>query len=262
VLRQAAVEGHAGAFRQLDPRFGVVSEHGEHPRAIAFIGRDAMDGVAPTKQDEIACVHGEDVGRRSAVEQGGNALVVHLSRICVAQVFDVFERASCVGFLDQQGDRERGIVEVPAKFLPPFGVVDVDGGERVGVWVQLRLTDGAFDEGPETGIVIEVAEGAIRGDDVIADAAFGRDDLAIDGMSVGKVWIVRSEVDRVVLGAEIGFVLSCFSLGLHGGQGTRLDQIGEHEDALAIQLLGTCGDKALIGERVGLQIDDIAQLHG
>ena len=150
-----------------------------------------MHRIASAEQHQSARLHRQNPRLQSALQYGVDTVVIHLISICIAQAFHIFETASCIGLLDQQGDGEGRVVKMPAKFLTPVGIVNVDGRQRISVGVQLGLAGYAGHEISEGSVIIERAKRRCRRNHIVADAAFGRDNLAICGVIFGIGRIIR-----------------------------------------------------------------------
>ena len=75
-------------------------------RDVALIGADTVDRIAPTEQNQCAGLHRQNLRLRGAIQQRGDAIVVHFTCVGVAQILDEFKPAAGLWFLDQQCDRE------------------------------------------------------------------------------------------------------------------------------------------------------------
>ena len=110
-------------------------------------------------------------GRRS-VENLLRHPVVHLAFVGVAHLWHILKDAARFGALDEQRDGKGGVVEVPAELLSVAGVVEIEGGQGVGVFVQFLLARTAQRKERKIGRIVERAQGRIGGDLVGGDAAF------------------------------------------------------------------------------------------
>jgi len=115
-------------FREREARLGVVGEYHEDAGAVADHGGDPVECVAATEQGEVPGPLVED-GRlppEAPIERLGDAVQVLFAAFCTTHAVDGFEGAAPLRGLQEQRDRERRVVEVPAQFLALEEVVDVD----------------------------------------------------------------------------------------------------------------------------------------
>ena len=120
------------------------------------------------------------------VQQCCDTCKIHFAGCRITQFFDKFKPAARLGLLHQQSDREGRIVEMPAKLLPPFGVVHVYGRQGIGIGVQGDFARDRFDEILKARVIVEHAQGRGRIDVIIANAALGRGDLPVGSM-LGRI---------------------------------------------------------------------------
>ena len=100
-----------------------------------------MHGVAAAEQHQRAWRDGERDWRFIAVENSRNPVEIHLVAVCVAKIADILERAAILGRLQQQCHGKGGIVEMPAELLALAGIMHIDRGKRVGIFVKRILAD-------------------------------------------------------------------------------------------------------------------------
>ena len=100
-----------------------------------------MHGIAAAEQHQRARRDRKRHRRFIAVENSRNPVEIHLAIVCVAKIADILERAAILGRLQQQRHGKGGIVEMPAKLLTLAGIMHIDRGQRVGIFVKRILAD-------------------------------------------------------------------------------------------------------------------------
>ena len=131
-----------------------------------------MDRVLASEKHKITGLYIQYLRRDLTVEKIGDTGVIVLSGRVVPEPPNVFEACPTSWLLNEQGDREGRIVEVPSKLLTSIGIVDVDRGQWIGIGIKALLPGHSADPIPEGLGVIEGPQGRIGGDHIVANAAF------------------------------------------------------------------------------------------
>eukprot|EP00293_Proteomonas_sulcata_P012144 CAMPEP_0184290372 /NCGR_PEP_ID=MMETSP1049-20130417/2648_1 /TAXON_ID=77928 /ORGANISM="Proteomonas sulcata, Strain CCMP704" /LENGTH=135 /DNA_ID=CAMNT_0026597515 /DNA_START=185 /DNA_END=592 /DNA_ORIENTATION=+ len=130
-----------------------------------------MNGVPASEEYQGASRHRQGFTLERARHDGVSNLISLVSSIRISDILPVLKLTTFGGVLHHESHRERGVVEVPTKFLAILIVVYVYGGQWVLVFIDLGAQN-IYQKLPELWPLVQGAEGRFFRNLVMADASF------------------------------------------------------------------------------------------